>query len=132
MADRTAKEVALEKSAASMLAATLPKPPDSNLLEFLVYMEEEITWAKNQPMSQCSEGWLQTAEGKLIVPTSLERSVLRKIHRVTHMGVIWMADAVRQSKVTFRDTQNTVKSIVSSCRACQLTNTHNTTKHLGS
>ena len=115
MADRTAKEVALEKSAASMLAATLPEPPKPNLQACPAYMEEEIKWAKNQPRSRCSEGWWQTAEGKLIVPTSLERSVLRKIHRVTHMGVIWMADAVRQSKVTFRNLQRSIENIVSSC-----------------
>lgn len=118
MADRTAKEVALEKSAASMLAATLPEPPKPNLQACPAYMEEEIKWAKNQPMSRCSEVWWQTAEGKLILPTSLARSILRKIYSVIYMGVRWMADAVRQSKVTFRDTQNTVKSIVSSCRAC--------------
>lgn len=42
-----------------------------------------------------------------------------------------MADTVRQSKVTFRDIQSTIENIVSSCKACQLTNTHSTAKHLG-
>jgi hypothetical protein len=95
LADRAVKEVALEETAASMLAAILPGPSNPNLPETPVYMEEEIKWAKNQPMSQCSEGWLQTAEGKLILPTSPEIFILRKIHRVTHTGVKQMADAVR-------------------------------------
>ena len=69
------------------------------------------------------------AEGKLILTTSLSRSILRKIYTVTHMGVRWMADKVRQSKVTFRNMQHTMENIVSSCKACQLTNTHNTVKH---
>ena len=115
MADRTAKEVALEKSAASMLAATLPEPPKPNLQACPAYMEEEIKWAKNQPRSRCSEGWWQTAESKLILHTSLARSILRKIHRVTHMGVKRMADTVRQSKVTFRNLQRSIENIVSSC-----------------
>jgi hypothetical protein len=37
-------------------------------------------------MSLCSEDWWQMANGKLILPTSLTRSILRKFHRVTHMG----------------------------------------------
>ena len=48
------------------------------------------------------------------------------------MGVRWMADKVRQSKVTFRKMQHTIKNSVSSCKACQLSNTHNTAKHPGS
>ena len=66
------------------------------------------------------------AEGKLILPTSLARSILRKIHRITHMGVKWMADAVGQSEVTFRTMQHTTVDTVSSCKGCQLTNPHNT------
>jgi hypothetical protein len=45
------------------------------------------------------------------------------------MGVRWMAESVRQSKATFRDIQNIIQSRVTSYRACQLTNTHNTTKY---
>lgn len=86
----------------------------------------------NQPISWCSEGWWQTAEGKLILPTSLARSIFKKIHRVTHMALRCMADTVRQSKVTFRDMRSTMESIVSCCKACQLTNTHSTAKHPGS
>ena len=115
LTSKSSKELALEEIAASMLVATLPELDNPNLPKCPVYMEKEIKWAKNQPMSRCSEGWWQTAEGKLIVPTSLARSVLRKIHRVTHMGVIWMADAVRQSKVTFRNLQRSIENIVSSC-----------------
>lgn len=47
------------------------------------------------------------------------------------MVVRWMADAVRLSKLTFRDMQNIIESIVSCFRACQLTSTHNTTKYPG-
>jgi hypothetical protein len=72
------------------------------------------------------------AEGKLILPASLARAILRKIHRVTPMGVKGMVDAVRQSKVIFRNMQHTIKDVVSSCKACQLTNTHSTAKHPGS
>lgn len=43
--------------AAFVLATVLPGPPNPNLAECPVFMEEEIKWAKNQPMSQCSEGW---------------------------------------------------------------------------
>jgi hypothetical protein len=112
LAAKATKEVALEETAASMLAATLPEPPNPNLPECPVYSEEEIKWAKNQPMSRCSEVWWQTAEGKLILPTSLARSILRKIYSVIYMGVRWMADAVRQSKVTFM--QCIIENIVSS------------------
>jgi hypothetical protein len=63
--------VALEKKDASMLAATLPELPDSNLPECPVYPEEEIKWVKHQLISWCSEGWRQTSEGKLINTTHL-------------------------------------------------------------
>lgn len=53
LADKAAKEVALEETAASILPAILPEPPNPNLTEFPVCTEEEIRWAKNQPMSQC-------------------------------------------------------------------------------
>lgn len=39
------------------------------------------------------------------------------------MGIRRMADAVRQSKVTFKDIQSTLEDIVTNCKACQLTNT---------
>ena len=45
------------------------------------------------------------------------------------MVVKQVADAMRQSKMIFRNTQHTIEDVVSSCKACQLTNTHNTVKH---
>ena len=48
------------------------------------------------------------------------------------MGVKWIADTVRQSKVTFSDMQNTTENIVSSCKVCESSNTPNTAKHPGS
>lgn len=39
---------------------------------------------------------------------------------------------MRQSKLTFRDMQNIMQNMVSSSKACQLTNTHYTVKHAGS
>jgi hypothetical protein len=114
LTSKSSKELALEEIAASMLVATLPELDNPNLPKCPVYMEKEIKWAKNQPMSWCSVGWWQTAEGKLILPTSLTRSILRKIHRVTYMGVRQMTDAVKQPKMTFRDMQNTIENVVSS------------------
>lgn len=68
LADKAAKVVALKEMAASVLAMILPEPPNPSLPECPVYTEEEIKWAKNQPMSWCSEGWWQMAEGKLNYP----------------------------------------------------------------
>ena len=59
-ADKAAKEVALEETDTSVLATILPEPLNSNLPEQPV-STEEIKWAKNQPMSQCLEGWWQSA-----------------------------------------------------------------------
>ena len=42
LAHRAAKEAALEETAASVLAATLPEPPDPNLQECPAYTEEEV------------------------------------------------------------------------------------------
>lgn len=81
LADKTAKEVAVKETAVSMLATVLPKPPNTNLPKCPVYMEEEIKWAKNQPMNQCSNSLRQTAKGKLILPTSLTSS--KKSMRLT-------------------------------------------------
>ena len=60
LADKAAKEVALEETDTSVLATILPEPLNSNLPEQPV-STEEIKWAKNQPMSQCLEGWWQSA-----------------------------------------------------------------------
>ncbi|XP_060222450.1 protein NYNRIN-like isoform X1 [Meriones unguiculatus] len=130
LADRTAKSVALQETT-DVLAAILPEPPDPNLPNAPWYTKEEIQWAKNQPMSQCLEGWWHSSEGKLILPNSLARTILKKIHRVTHMGSKRMADAVRQSKVTFRDIHKTIDDIVTNCKACQLTNATNQSQHPG-
>lgn len=53
-------------------------------------------------MSQCLESWWQSAEGKLVIPNSSGETILKKIQRVTHMGIRRTADVVRQSKVTFK------------------------------
>ena len=47
LAHRAAKEAALEETAASVLAATPPEPPNPNLLERPAYTEEEVKWAKS-------------------------------------------------------------------------------------
>ena len=60
LADKATKEVALEETAAFVLTVTLQEPPNPKLPDCPVYAEEEIEWAKNQPMSQCSEGWWQS------------------------------------------------------------------------
>lgn len=62
-----------------VLTVTLQEPPNPKLPDCPVYAEEEIEWAKNQPMS-----WWQMAKGKLILPTSLARSIFRKIHSHSH------------------------------------------------
>jgi hypothetical protein len=45
-AAKAAKEVALEETAASLLAVTLPELPRPNLLEYPISLEEEIKWVK--------------------------------------------------------------------------------------
>lgn len=84
---KTAKEVALEEMAASVLATVLTESPNPNLTDCPVSMEEEMTCAKNQLMSQCSEGKWQSVEGKLILCPSLAKTIVRKIHTVTNMQV---------------------------------------------
>ena len=57
LADYMAKEVVIEEMATSVLTTVLLEPPNHKLLEQPVYMEEEIKWAKNQPINQYLEDW---------------------------------------------------------------------------
>lgn len=63
MAGKASKEVALEETAASLLAATLLELANPNVPKCLVCNEDKIKWAKNQPIIWCSEAWWQMAEG---------------------------------------------------------------------
>jgi hypothetical protein len=131
LASKTAKEIARKETAASVFATVLPKPPSPNLLECQVCMEKEIKWVKNQPLSQCLEGWWWLTDGKLILPTSLAKTILKKIQSLTwewdKLPTQW--DNLRWLSRIWRIT---IEDIVSSCRSCQLTNTHNTPRHSGS
>lgn len=99
MAYQMAKEAALQETVFFCTNHCSSEPPNPNLPEQLVYTEEEIKWAKRLSMSQCLESWWQ---GKLVIPNSSGETILKKIQRVTHMGIRRTADVVRQSKVTFK------------------------------
>lgn len=66
LADKATKEVALKETAISRLTAVLPEPPR----------------VPNVCRKRNKMGWQGLTEGKLTLPTSLTRSVLRKIYRV--------------------------------------------------
>ena len=45
-----------------------------------------------------------------------------KMHHATHLGTWKMQDLIRHAKITMRDIRPTIENIVSTCKACQLTN----------
>lgn len=74
-----AKEAALQETVFFCTNHCSSEPPNPNLPEQLVYTEEEIKWAKSLSMSQCLEGWWQSAEGYIILYLTLQEGpFLRK------------------------------------------------------
>ena len=72
-------------------------------------MTQQLTW------------WWRAADSSLILPEELGKQVLLKMHRATHLGTGKMQNLIRRAKITMRDVRTTIESIVSACKAWQLT-----------
>ena len=73
-------------------------------------------------MTQQLAGWWRAADSSLILPEELGKQVLLGMHHATHLGTRKMQDLIRHAKITMRDVRSTIENIVSTCKACQLTN----------
>lgn len=90
-ADKAAKEVALKKTAISVLDTVLPEPLRTT----------DIYRRRNKI------GWWQSTEGKLILPISLARTILRKTHSHSHGHQMnECSDVVREPEVTLKNMQS--------------------------
>ena len=74
-------------------------------------------------MTQQLAGWWRAADSSLILPEELGKQVLLRLHQAPHLGTRKMQDLIRRAKITMRDVRSTIENILSTCKACQLTNT---------
>ena len=73
-------------------------------------------------MTQHLAGWWRAADSSPILPEELGKQVLLRMHHATPLGTRKMQDLIRHAKITMRDVRTTLENIVSTCKACQLTN----------
>lgn len=95
------------------------------------YSQEDLTWIKSLPMTQCLEGRWCSADCKVILSDQLGQRLLQNAHCSAHMGICRMQDLLRYSKINIRDRQQTIVDIVSNCKACQLPNAMTNSKSPG-
>ena len=121
LADRAARDAAQ----GTVIEATLQLPdPGSPVLPALPnYSPRDLDWIKSLPMTQQLAGWWRAADSSLILPEELGKQVLLRMHHATHLGTRKMQDLIRYAKITMRDVRSTIENILSTCKACQLTNT---------
>ena len=107
-----------------MIEATLQLPdPGSSVLPAIPnYSPRDLDWIENLPMTQQLARWWKAADSSLILPEELGKQVLLRMHHTTHLGTRKMQDLIRHAKITMRDIRSTIENIVSTCKACQLTN----------
>ena len=65
---------------------------------------------------------VEAEDSSLILLEELGKQVLLRMHHATHLGTHKMQDLIRHAKVTMRDIRSTIENILSTCKACQLTN----------
>lgn len=62
------------------------------------------------------------ADGQIILPQGMGLTMLRKIHRSSHLGIQRMQDLLRQANVKIQNSNQVIEEIVSKCQACKMSN----------
>ena len=65
---------------------------------------------------------VEAEDSSLILLEELGKQVLLRMHHATRLGTHKMQDLIRHAKITVRDVRPRLENIVSTCKACQLTN----------
>ncbi|XP_047418105.1 uncharacterized protein LOC124991386 [Sciurus carolinensis] len=99
LADKVAREIALQRD-----------------------LITDLSWIRQQPLAQCSDGWWKDSENRIILPELMGQKVLCRLHQTTHMGTRKLQDLMLQAGIKIKGVQNKIEQIVKSCRVCKLTN----------
>ncbi|KAK1342249.1 hypothetical protein QTO34_015005 [Cnephaeus nilssonii] len=96
-ADQTAKAVAL--SPIPTMALQLPDPGDPVLPVQPGYSLEELQRIRKLSQAQEEKGWWYTPQGELILPDQLGVSMIKHMHRSTHLGARKLKDLIRHARI---------------------------------
>ena len=82
------------------------------------YTEEELERYEKRRAKITDKGWLQSEDGRLIIPESAQRKILKGLHQSFHLGAEstqQMASRLLEGKSVMK----TLKNITKRCEVCQ-------------
>ncbi|KAK1346847.1 hypothetical protein QTO34_000707 [Cnephaeus nilssonii] len=119
-ADQTAKVVVLFPI--PTMALQLPDPGDPVLPVQPGYSLEELQRIRKLPQAKEEKGWWYTPQGELILPDQFGVSMIKHMHRSTHLGAPKLKDLIRHARIKIHKQDIKIEQVVSSCKTCQPTN----------
>ncbi|KAK1342239.1 hypothetical protein QTO34_016999 [Cnephaeus nilssonii] len=96
-ADQAAKAVAL--SLIPTMALQLPDPGNPVLPVQPGYPLEELQRIRKLPQAQEEKGWWYTPQGELILPDQLGVSMIKHMHRSTHLWARKLKNLIRHARI---------------------------------
>ena len=85
------------------------------------YTEEELERYEKRGAKITDKGWLQSKDGRLIIPENAQWKILKGLHQSFHVGVqstYYMAAPLFEGKHVMK----TLKNIIKRCEVCQKNN----------
>ena len=85
------------------------------------YTEEELERYGKREAKITDKGWLQSEDGRLIIPENAQWKFLKGLHQSFHLGVestYQMASRLSEGKNVIK----TLKNIIKRCEVCQKNN----------
>ena len=85
------------------------------------YTEEQLERYEKRGAKITEKGWLQTEDGRLIIPENAQWKILKGLHQSFHLG----AESTYQMTSHLSEGKNvmkTLKNIIKRCEVCQKNN----------
>ena len=85
------------------------------------YTEEELERYEKRGAKITDKGWLQSEDGRLIIPESAQRKILKGLHQSFHLGT----ENINQTASHLFEGKNvmrTLNNITKRCEVCQKNN----------
>ena len=118
LADSQAKKVALYETPYLQTPLIWTGPVEQEKPQ---YTEEELERYEKRGAKITDKGWLQSEDGRLIIPENAQWKILKGLHPSFHLGVestYQMASRLFEGK----NVMKTLKNIIKQCEICQKNN----------
>ena len=118
LADSQAKKAALYETPSLQTPLIWTGPVEREKPQ---YTEEELERYERRGAKITDKGWLQSEDGRLIIPENAQWKILKGLHQSFHLGVestYQMASHLFEGK----NVMKTLKNIIKRCEVCQKNN----------